>query len=124
MVDNTINTDCQPYGLLIMNQTINLDAAFSALGDSTRRAIVERLMKGETALSELAAPFEISQTAVSKHVSILMNAGLVSIEKRGRVRHCQLRSNGLEDVVEWISDYQSFWKLQFGQLSSLLSEGD
>ena len=113
----------QPNGSLIMKQPPNLDAAFSALGDSTRRAIVERLMQGEAALSEIAAPFDMSQTAVSKHVSILSDAGLVSIEKRGRVRHCQLQPDGMETIVEWISDYQSFWQRQFGQLSSVLREG-
>ena len=70
-----------------------LDATFSALGDATRRAIINRLLDGEVPLAKLAEPFSMSQTAVSRHVRVLSEAGLVRVEKRGRIRHCRLQAN-------------------------------
>ena len=67
----------------------NLDTTFAALSDGTRRAILELLMQGEVRLSDLAEPFDISQTAVSKHVRVLRNAGLLVAEKRGCTHHCR-----------------------------------
>ena len=89
---------------------------FGALSDSTRRAIVARLAQGETPLAELAAPFEMSLPAVSKHVRVLIAAGLVAQEKRGRTRFCRLEPAPLAAAGGWISDYEGFWE---GQLDSL-----
>ena len=93
------------------------EQTFAALGDGTRRAILQRLMQGEARLSDLAEPFEMSQTAVSKHVRVLSNAGLLVIEKRGRTRHCRLNANVMKDASDWLADYQTFWTHQFDNLA-------
>jgi DNA-binding transcriptional ArsR family regulator len=100
----------------------NLDATFAALSDGTRRAILATLMEGEARLSDLAAPFSMSQTAVSKHVRVLSDAGLVVVEKRGRTRHCRLNADAMRGADEWLSDYRSFWIQQFDNLSKHLNE--
>ncbi len=102
----------------------NLDTTFSALGDETRRAILGRLMQGETRISDLAAPFDMSQTAVSKHVRVLSNAGLLVVEKRGRTHHCRLNAGVLKDASDWLADYQSFWTKQFDNLAQHLAGED
>ena len=100
----------------------DLDQTFAALGDGTRRAILARLTHGETALSEIAAPFEMSQTAVSKHVRVLTDAGLVSVTKRGRTRYCRLEAAPMQQAAEWLEAYQTFWEGQFGALARHLEE--
>ena len=95
----------------------SLDSTFAALSDETRRAILAQLSKGETALSDLAEPFDMTQTAVSKHVRVLKEAGLVIVEKRGRTRHCRLNAASLKDASDWLSDYQTFWTQQFDNLA-------
>ena len=95
----------------------SLDTTFAALGDETRRAILARLTQGETRLSDLAEPFEMSQTAVSKHVRVLSNAGLVQVEKRGRTRHCRLNAGAMREASAWLDHYRSFWTQQFGNLA-------
>ncbi|MEM7461719.1 MAG: metalloregulator ArsR/SmtB family transcription factor, partial [Pseudomonadota bacterium] len=88
----------------------DLNSTFFALSDETRRAILESLATGEKPLGELARPFDMTQTAVSQHVRLLEKAGLVSIEKRGRVRHCALSDVGnLEAAFGWIKNYEQFW---------------
>lgn len=99
-----------------------LDATFSALGDSTRRAILERLRAGEVTLSELSAPFDMSQTAVSKHVRVLSEAGLVAVEKRGRTRYCRLEATPLSDAATWLNDYERFWNSQLDRLGAFLAD--
>ena len=98
----------------------NLDTTFAALTDETRRAILAQLRQGEARLSDLAEPFDMSQTAVSKHVRVLSNAGLVVVEKRGRTRHCRLNAGVLKDASDWLADYQSFWTRQFENLAQHL----
>jgi len=100
----------------------DLDQTFAALGDGTRRAILARLTRGETALSEIAAPFEMSQTAVSKHVRVLTDAGLVSVTKRGRTRYCRLEAAPMQQAAEWLETYQKFWAGQFDALAKHLEE--
>ena len=102
--------------------TENLDATFAALSHGTRRAILHRLMAGESKLSDLAEPFNRSQTAVSKHVRVLSDAGLLIVEKRGRTRHCRLNAEPMRQVTDWLNDYQSFWTGQFGALGQLLAK--
>lgn len=97
-----------------------LDTTFAALGDQTRRSIVERLQAGEVGLSELAQPFKMSQTAVSKHVTVLSEAGLVTVEKRGRVRYCQLNPVGLKRAADWLAEYEEFWTRQVESLTDHL----
>ena len=102
-----------------------LDTTFAALSDETRRAILAQLMQGEARLSDLAEPFEMSQTAVSKHVRVLSEAGLLVVEKRGRTRHCRLNARVMKDASDWIADYQSFWTRQFENLAQhLVGQGE
>lgn len=100
----------------------NLDTTFAALGNETRRAILARLIDGETRLSDLAEPFNMSQTAVSKHVRVLSDAGLLTIERRGRVRHCRLNAEPLKQATEWLADYEGFWMQQFDNLALHLAK--
>ena len=99
----------------------NLDTTFAALSDGTRRAILGQLMQGEARLSDLAEPFDMTQTAVSKHVRVLSNAGLVVVEKRGRARHCRLNASVMKEASDWLADYQTFWTRQFDNLANVLA---
>ncbi|MEM8750740.1 MAG: metalloregulator ArsR/SmtB family transcription factor [Pseudomonadota bacterium] len=96
----------------------DLDATFAALSDGTRRAILARLRDGEMRLSDLAEPFEMSQTAVSKHVRVLSDAGLVAVEKRGRTRHCRLNASAMQAASHWLEDYREIWIASFENLGS------
>lgn len=98
----------------------DLDQVFGALGDGTRRAIIARLADGEAALSEVAEPFEMSQTAVSKHVRVLSDAGLVEVTKRGRTRYCRLQPSPMMDAAVWLETYKSFWEARLDALSKHL----
>jgi DNA-binding transcriptional ArsR family regulator len=102
----------------------SLDQIFAALSDATRRAILQQLLLGESRLSDLAEPFAMSQTAVTKHVRVLSAAGLLVIEKRGRTRHCRLNASAMQDAANWFSDYQVFWTQQFDNLAQHLAGGD
>ena len=93
-----------------------LDAAFAALADPTRRAIVARLALGPAPVGELAAPFEISLPAVSRHLKVLETAGLISREKDAQWRRCHLRPQGLAGTAEWIDSTRRFWE---GRLDGL-----
>ena len=100
----------------------DLDQTFAALSDSTRRAIVARLADGEAPLAEIAAPFQMSLTAVSKHVRVLSDAGLVSVAKRGRTRYCRIEAAPMRQAVEWLNDYQRFWDDQLAALGEFLND--
>ena len=93
-----------------------LDAAFAALADPTRRAIVARLAAGPAPVGELAAPFEISLPAVARHLKVLETAGLITREKDAQWRRCHLRPQGLAGAAEWIDSTRRFWE---GRLDSL-----
>ena len=93
-----------------------LDAAFAALADPTRRAIVARLAAGPAPVGELAAPFDISLPAVSRHLKVLETAGLITREKDAQWRRCHLRPQGLAGAAEWIDSTRRFWE---GRLDSL-----
>lgn len=99
----------------------NLNLIFSALSHETRRGILERLTLGESRLSDLAKPYDMSQTAVSKHVRILSDAGLVTVERRGRTRHCRLNAEPMKQATDWLIDYQAFWLNQFDSLARHLT---
>lgn len=106
----------------MLTNTAPIEATFAALADSTRMAIIERLAKGEASLSEIAEPFEMSQTAVSKHVKILREAKLVKVCKRGRTRYCELLPSPLKQAEEWLDTYQRFWAEQFDNLANFLDQ--
>ena len=105
---------------------LEVDAAnvFHALGDPTRRAIVERLSAGPTSVSELAGPLNVSLTAVSQHLRVLEDSGLVRTEKVGRVRTCNLDPAGLSAVERWVRDRRSAWERRLDRLGDLLAESD
>jgi DNA-binding transcriptional ArsR family regulator len=107
---------------MVKHGSASLDAVFSALADPTRREILKRLSEGEATVTELAAPFEMSLPAVSKHLGVLEDAGLLVREKEGRVRHCRMIAEPMQDAVEWIARYGRFWEVQFDSLGEYLSE--
>jgi len=99
-----------------MASDARLDRLFGALADGTRRAILARLTVGPAQVSELAAPFDMSLPAVSKHLKVLENAGLLRRDKDGRVHHCSLRTQGLNDAEAWIEQTRAFWQQRFDSL--------
>jgi DNA-binding transcriptional ArsR family regulator len=99
-----------------------LDATFGALSDATRRGILARLALGESSVSELAAPYEMSLPAVSKHLRVLEGAGLVVKHKDGRVQRCRLIAEPMKDAAQWIERYRVFWEEQFDALERYLAE--
>ncbi len=101
-----------------------LDAVFQALADPVRREILTRLNSEELLVSELAAPFKISLQAVSKHIQVLVRAGLVSQERSGRVSRCRLDAGPLYDAAVWINQYSHYWQEQFNTLAAWLGEID
>jgi DNA-binding transcriptional ArsR family regulator len=100
------------------------DTVFRALADPSRRAIYERLTRGEAAVKELTARFDISQPAVSQHLAALRKAGLVSERRQGRLAYYKVEPSGLRPLVDWITHYQAFWVDRLGQLRTLLEEMD
>ena len=102
----------------------SIDRVFHALGDPTRRAIVERLSGGPISVSQLARPLSITLAAVVQHLQVLERSGLVHTEKAGRVRTCRMESAGLTVVEQWIDDRRSSWERRFDQLGELLDAED
>ncbi|MBY0568885.1 MAG: metalloregulator ArsR/SmtB family transcription factor [Hyphomonadaceae bacterium] len=99
---------------------MNLDATFSALADPTRRAILARLAEGEASVMELAAPFALSQPAVSKHLRVLENAGLITKGRDGQRRPCKIEMAPLNAANDWIERYQQIWEQNYVRLDNLL----
>src|SRR6185436_461806 len=98
-----------------------LDAVFGALADPTRRAILARLADGEATVAELAAPFSMSQPAVSKHLKVLEQAGLISRNRRATARLSRLEAEPLREVTTWLARYQRFWDESHERLDDLLA---
>lgn len=105
-----------------MDATDQLDATFFALSDPTRRAILGRLAEGEASVRELAAPFDMSQPAISKHLKVLERAGLVSVGQDGQRRPRRLDPEPLAAATEWIDRYREIWESHFRRLDELLDE--
>src|SRR3954452_11422247 len=99
-----------------------LSTTFAALADPTRRAILARLASGETSVTELAKPFEMTLPAVSKHLKVLQRAGLVSQGRRAQWRPCRLEPLPLRGVADWIEDYRVGWEERFDRLGNYLRE--
>ena len=99
-----------------------LDATFAALADPTRRAIVARLALGEATVMELAKPFDMSQPAISKHLKVLENAGLISRGRDAQRRPCRLEPQMLADASGWLDHYREVWEKNFRRLDALLEE--
>jgi DNA-binding transcriptional ArsR family regulator len=102
--------------------TDRLDATFAALADPTRRAILARLAGGEASVTELAAPFDMSLPAISKHLKVLEKAGLIARGRDAQWRPCRLRAAPLKEVSDWVAHYQRFWEESFDRLDEYLAE--
>lgn len=99
-----------------------LSTTFAALADPTRRAILARLAAGEMSVAELAAPFEISAPAVTKHLKVLENAGLISRSRQAQWRPCHLEARPLREAADFIDQYRQFWEQSFDRLDTYLKE--
>jgi DNA-binding transcriptional ArsR family regulator len=102
----------------------DINRVFHALGDPTRRAIVEKLSEGPITVSQLAMPLAITLAAVIQHLQVLEESGLVHTEKQGRVRTCSIEPSGLSVVERWISDRRAVWEKRLDRLGDLLVEDD
>ena len=99
-----------------------LTGVFAALADPTRRAILIRLKDGDATVAELAAPFSMSQPAVSKHLKVLEQAGLISRSQRATARLSHLEAGPLREAVGWLMDYRAYWAESFDRLDDLLDD--
>ena len=97
-----------------------LDLAFSALADPTRRAILARLAAGEATVTELAEPFDMTQPSVSKHLKVLERAGLISRGRAAQTRPCRLEAARLKDIADWMAPYRRLWDESFERLDAYL----
>ena len=102
----------------------SLDLVFRALGDQTRRAMLQRLEKGELTVSELAAPYKMSLAAASKHIQTLERAGLMKRTVRGRVHYCRIDPRQLERADRWLRSYERLWDTRIERLKELLRHPD
>jgi DNA-binding transcriptional ArsR family regulator len=99
-----------------------LSTTFAALADPTRRAILARLAKGEATVTELAAPFDLSLPAISKHLKVLQRAGLIEQGRQAQWRPCRLKPERLRDVADWVGEYRRHWEASFERLDAYLRE--
>ncbi len=99
-----------------------LSARFAALADPTRRAILARLSDGEASVNELAAPFDMSLPAVSKHIKVLERAGLISRGREAQWRPCRLEAKALQPMDDWIAQYRALWVARFDKLETYLKD--
>jgi DNA-binding transcriptional ArsR family regulator len=104
--------------------TDQLSSTFAALADPTRREILVRLVEGEATVNELAKPFPISVQAVSQHLKVLEQAGLITRAREAQLRPSRLRAAPLGDAVEWLEKYRPFWEGSFDRLEARLRESD
>ena len=105
-----------------MTPAERLDATFAALADPTRRAILARLALGEASVAELAEPFAMSQPAISKHLKVLENAGLISTGQDAQRRPRKIEAAPLAEASAWIENYRQFWERRYGALDQLLGQ--
>ena len=103
------------------SQSAELDLIFSALGDSTRRAILQRLRRHPATINEIAKPFPVSLNAISKHVMVLERAGLVRREIKGREHYCRLEGRALREAEEWLERYRRFWERRLDALETYVA---
>ena len=99
-----------------------LDAAYAALADPTRRAILARLAQGEATVGEIARPFPISAPAISRHLKVLEDADLIARTRRGQQLVCRLNPEGLKSAQEWLDHYRAFWSASFARLEAHLKK--
>ena len=106
------------------NAAVAEDKIFQALADRSRRAIFESLTRGEAAVKDLTARFDISQPAVSQHLATLKDAGLVNGRREGRLVYYRVEPRGIEPLIDWIAHYQAFWTQRIDRLEKLLEKMD
>ena len=102
------------------NTQSNLDAIFAALADPTRRAILSRLVDGQASVNEIAAPFEMSQPAVSRHLKVLERAELIERDIDQQRRPARLKAQTMAAAVDWLTEFKAFWGTSFDQLDDVL----
>ena len=114
------------YNQVVMDMQQNdpLSTTFAALADPTRRAILARLAQGETSVKDLAAPFDMSQPAISKHLRVLEKAGLIEQGRQAQWRPRRLQAGPLREVADWVSQYRRHWEESFERLDAYLREVD
>src|SRR6476659_3832646 len=113
---------CYILTRMVQCQQPHLDASFAALSDSTRRGILERRGRADASITDLAQKFHMTLTGMKKHVGVLEQAGLVTTEKVGRVRTCQLGLRRLEEEAAWIERYRQLWDARFDELDNVVEE--
>jgi DNA-binding transcriptional ArsR family regulator len=113
VVPNAISSPAEPEATV-------LDSVFSALADPVRRSILERLDGEDLLVSQLAEPFSILLQAVSRHIQVLVKAGLVTQERTGRISRCRLDVGPIDQVAVWINSYSKYWQSQFQTLAAAL----
>src|SRR5947207_7610534 len=118
---NTLAARPAPPNVIPLDEA-RLDLVFAALADPVRRAILERLDGEELLVSELAAPFDISLQAVSKHIQVLVRAGLVTQERSGRISRCRLDAGPIYAAAVWLNRYSKYWQAQFDLLAVALED--
>ncbi len=106
----------------MQTQQLATDRVFHALGDPTRRAIIEKLSQGPVSVSTLAEPLDMTLAAVVQHLQILEESQLIRTEKTGRVRTCQIEPKGFALVEKWINDRRTLWERRFDRLGEMLAE--
>ncbi|HKF57081.1 MAG TPA: metalloregulator ArsR/SmtB family transcription factor [Blastocatellia bacterium] len=106
----------------MIEKPVDIDRLFHALGDRTRRAMLDRLSRGPVSVSQLAGPLGITLTAVGQHLEILEACGLVVTEKLGRVRTCRMASAGLDALEEWVRQHRTEWERQMDRLGEVLED--
>lgn len=99
-----------------------LSAVFGALSDPTRRALLARLTSGDATVAELAAPFRVSQPAISRHLKVLEQAGLISRRRRATARLSHLEAEPLREATVWLARYRAYWEARYEQLDTLLAQ--
>ena len=109
-------------GAIVRGGKVHIDRVLHALGDPTRRTIVEKLSEGPVSVSRLATPLHITLTAVGQHLQVLEESGLVHTEKVGRIRSCRLETTGFSALEEWIADRRSVWERRLDRLGHVLAE--
>lgn len=109
---------------MVKRSEVALSATLSALADPSRRAILDHLARGPQSVSTLAEPLGVSLPAVLKHLAVLEEGGLVESRKRGRVRTCSLRAQGLDETVRWLNERHRRWTTRLDQLDTYLREND
>ena len=107
---------------MVQYHSTRFDTSFAALSDTTRRGVLEQLVRGDASITDLANKFHMTLTGMKKHVGVLEQAGLVATEKVGRVRTCRLGARRLEEEAAWIENYRRLWAARFDELDKIVEE--